>query len=42
MRIALQCFAHEGIMVASMESVLFELTRTSKAPGFKSISKLVK
>ncbi|MCF8359657.1 MAG: isochorismatase family protein [Prolixibacteraceae bacterium] len=41
-RIALQRFAYEGIMVASMESVLFELTRTSKAPEFKSISKLVK
>ncbi len=41
-KIALQRFAHEGIMVASMESVLFELTRTSKAPEFKSISKLVK
>ena len=35
-------FRHEGIMMVSYESVLFELTRTSSAPEFKAISKLVK
>lgn len=33
---------HEGIMVTSYESILFELTRSAKAPAFKTISKLVK
>jgi isochorismate hydrolase len=35
-------FRHEGIMMTSYESVLFELTRTSSATEFKAISKLVK
>lgn len=35
-------FRHEAIMMVSYESVLFELTRTSAAPEFKAISKLVK
>jgi nicotinamidase-related amidase len=35
-------FRYEGIMMVSYESVLFELTRTSAAPEFKAISKLVK
>lgn len=35
-------FRHEGIMMTSYESILFELTRSSAAPEFKAISKLVK
>jgi nicotinamidase-related amidase len=35
-------FRHEGIMMTSYESILFELTRSSVAPEFKAISKLVK
>lgn len=35
-------FRFEGIMMTSVESVLFELTRSSAAPEFKAISKLVK
>lgn len=35
-------FRHEGIMTTSYESVLFEITRSSAAPEFKAISKLVK
>ncbi len=35
-------FRYEGIMMTSMESILFELTRSAGAPGFKEISKLVK
>ena len=41
-QLALERFRHEGIMVTSAESVLFELTRTSAAPHFKTISNLVK
>jgi isochorismate hydrolase len=33
---------HEGIMMTSTESILFELTRSSAAPEFKEISRLVK
>ncbi|MFW6290144.1 MAG: isochorismatase family protein [Mariniphaga sp.] len=40
--IAKERFRYEGIMMTSVESVLFELTRTSAAPEFKAISKLVK
>ncbi len=40
--IAKERFRYEGIMMTSVESVLFELTRTSAAPEFKDISKLVK
>ena len=40
--LAMERFRHEGIMMTSMESVLFELTRSAGAPGFKDISKLVK
>ena len=40
--LAMERFRHEGIMMTSMESVLFELTRSAAAPGFKDISKLVK
>ncbi|MEI7828312.1 MAG: isochorismatase family protein [Prolixibacteraceae bacterium] len=41
-QVALQRFAQEGILVSTVESILFELTRTSSAIEFKSISKLVK
>ncbi len=40
--LAAERFRHEGIMMTSCESVLFELTRSSAAPEFKAISKLVK
>jgi len=33
---------YEEIMMASLESILFELTRSAGAPEFKEISKLVK
>ena len=35
-------FRHEGIMMTSYESILFELTRTSSDNEFRTISKLVK
>jgi nicotinamidase-related amidase len=35
-------FRNEGIIMASLESILFELTRSASAPEFKAISKLVK
>jgi len=40
--LAAERFRHEGIMMTSCESILFELTRTSTAPEFKAISKLIK
>ncbi len=40
--LAAERFRHEGIMMTSYESILFELTRTSAAPEFRAISKLVK
>jgi len=40
--LASERFRYEGIMMTSLESVLFELTRSSAAPEFKEISKLVK
>ncbi|MEI8114280.1 MAG: hydrolase [Bacteroidia bacterium] len=40
--LAAERFRYEGIMMTSLESVLFELTRSSAAPEFKDISKLVK
>lgn len=40
--LALERFRYEGIMVTGMESLLFELTRGAKDPGFKEISKIVK
>jgi len=40
--LAAERFRYEGIMMSSLESVLFELTRSAAAPGFKEISKLVK
>lgn len=41
-KIALERFRFEGIMVSSYESILFELTKTSASPAFKAISNLVK
>ncbi len=35
-------FRFEGIMMTSLESVLFELTRSSETKEFRNISKLVK
>lgn len=40
--LAMERFRYEGIMMTSMESILFELTRSASAPGFREISKLVK
>jgi hypothetical protein len=40
--LAKERFRFEGIMMTSYESILFELTRTSTAAEFKTISKLVK
>ncbi len=40
--LAKERFRYENIMMTSYESILFELTRSSKSTSFKSISKLVK
>jgi len=40
--LAAERFRYEGIMMTSLESILFELTRSAGDPGFKEISKLVK
>lgn len=40
--LAKERFRFEGIMMTSVESILFELTRSSAATEFKTISKLVK
>ena len=40
--IAKERFRFEGIMMTSYESILFELTCSSAAPEFRTISKLVK
>ena len=40
--LAKERFRYEGIMMTSMESILFELTRSSSSTEFKTISKLVK
>ncbi len=40
--LAKERFRHEGIMMTSVESLLFELTRSSAAPEFKEISRLLK
>lgn len=42
LEIAKERFRYENIMMTSAESILFELTRTSGAPEFKTISNLVK
>ncbi|MGN6714086.1 isochorismatase family protein [Anaerocolumna jejuensis] len=39
---ALKRFAYEGIMTATYESILFELTRRAGSDTFKSISRLIK
>jgi len=39
---AIERFRFEGIMMATSESILFELTRSAKADEFRAISKLVK
>ena len=40
--LAKERFRFEGILMTSMESILFELTRSSTAIEFRTISKLVK
>jgi len=40
--LASERFRYEGILMTSLESILFELTRSAGADGFKEISKLVK
>ncbi len=40
--LAKERFRFDGIMMASCESILFELARTSGTPEFRAISKLVK
>jgi nicotinamidase-related amidase len=42
LKLALERFHFEGIMVTSYESLLFELTVSADDPSFKAISKLVK
>jgi nicotinamidase-related amidase len=42
MKLAKERFRYEDIMLTSTESLLFELTRSSAAPEFRAISKLVK
>jgi hypothetical protein len=39
---ALNRFNQEGILTSTVESILFELTRSASASEFKSISKIVK
>ncbi len=41
-KMAKERFRHEGIMMASYESILFELTWSSEAAEFRAISGLVK
>ncbi|MCT4589166.1 MAG: hydrolase [Carboxylicivirga sp.] len=41
-RIALERFRHEGVIISSYESILFELCRVAGSDAFKTISKLVK
>lgn len=42
MDLASERFRYEGILMTSLESILFELTRSASASSFKEISKLVK
>ncbi|MBN1822525.1 MAG: isochorismatase family protein [Prolixibacteraceae bacterium] len=42
LQFALERFRHEKIMMATYESILFELTQSSKAEEFKAVSNLVK
>jgi nicotinamidase-related amidase len=41
-QIAMERFKQEGIRISSVESLLFELTRSADSAEFKAISKLVK
>ena len=41
-QLAIERFRHEGIMMTSYESILFELTASAKSPEFKAVSKLIK
>lgn len=41
-KIALKRFAFEGVVLATYESILFELTRTAGTDTFKVISKIIK
>lgn len=41
-RIAMERLRHEGVIVSSCESVLFELCRVAVGDAFKTISKLIK
>ncbi|QZE13456.1 isochorismatase family protein [Halosquirtibacter laminarini] len=41
-KMAIKRFEMEGIMLTTVESILFELTESAKAPAFKTISKLIK
>jgi nicotinamidase-related amidase len=42
LELARERFRQEGMLMTSVESILFELTRTSAAPEFREISRLVK
>lgn len=42
MEVALNRFKQEGIIISTMESILFEFVTNAKDPSFKAISKLVK
>jgi nicotinamidase-related amidase len=42
LKLAIERFRYEGILITSYESILFELTRGANEPAFKAISKLVK
>lgn len=40
--VAIERMRQEGAIVTTYESILFELTRSAKAPAFRTISKIVK
>jgi len=40
--IALKRMAHSGVVLSTLESILFELCKSSKEPTFKAISALIK
>lgn len=39
---AIERFKSEGILIVTVEQILFELTRGAKAPAFKAISKIIR
>lgn len=41
-RTALQRMAREGVVITTVEMVLFELLRTAEAPEFKQVSRFIK